>query len=117
VDKNVPNDIGFNLTLSTRTPYAQMVTAVAKHLNVDSGFLQFFKAQTYRDAPGLDFTNSRFRPKSFQPNYVAEQRAKFLPKITDKIGTFLTFLVETMAQRSSKNIISDPLFVLSVKYT
>ncbi len=30
----------------------QMVTAVAKHLDVDPTYLQFFKAQTYRDAPG-----------------------------------------------------------------
>ena len=29
-----------------------MVTAVAKHLDVDPTYLQFFKAQTYRDAPG-----------------------------------------------------------------
>ena len=29
-----------------------MVTAVAKHLNVDPAYLQFFKAQTYREAPG-----------------------------------------------------------------
>jgi ubiquitin carboxyl-terminal hydrolase 7 len=29
-----------------------MVTAVAKHLDVDPTYLQFFKAQAYRDAPG-----------------------------------------------------------------
>lgn len=52
VDKNLNNDNGFSLTLSTRTPYSQMVSAVAKHLDVDPTYLQFFKAQNYRDAPG-----------------------------------------------------------------
>jgi len=52
VDKNVPNDAGFTLTLSQRTQYQQMVEAVARHLAVDPTYLQFFKTQNYRDIPG-----------------------------------------------------------------
>lgn len=52
VDKNVPSDPGFTLTLSQRTNYEQMVEAVARHLNVDPVYLQFFKTQTYREVPG-----------------------------------------------------------------
>jgi len=52
VDKNIPNDAGFTLTLSQRTQYQQMVEAVARHLAVDPTYLQFFKTQNYRDIPG-----------------------------------------------------------------
>ncbi len=52
VDKNLPNDPGFTLTLSQRTEYEQMVEATAKHLEVDPTYLQFFKTQSYREAPG-----------------------------------------------------------------
>ena len=48
VDKNVPNDPGFILTLSQRTQYDQVVEAVAKHLEVDKTHLQFFKSANYR---------------------------------------------------------------------
>ena len=52
MDKNNPNDPGFTLTLSQRTEYDQMVKAAAKHLEVDPTYLQFFKTQSYREAPG-----------------------------------------------------------------
>lgn len=52
VDKNQPNDPGFTLTLSQRTQYEQMVEAAAKHLEVDPTYLQFYKTQSYREAPG-----------------------------------------------------------------
>ena len=52
VDKNDPSDFGFSVTLSTRMSYPQMAVAVAKHLKVDSAYLQFFEAQIYRDGPG-----------------------------------------------------------------
>jgi hypothetical protein len=40
VAKNIPNDSGFSVTLSMQTTYAQMRTAVAKHLNRDPTNLQ-----------------------------------------------------------------------------
>lgn len=52
VDKNNQNDPGFTLTLSQRTEYDQMVNAAAKYLEVDPTYLQFFKTQSYREAPG-----------------------------------------------------------------
>ena len=52
IDKNNPNDQGFTLTLSQRTEYDQMVKAAAKHLEMDPTYLQFFKTQSYREAPG-----------------------------------------------------------------
>ena len=52
IDKNNPNDLGFTLTLSQRTEYDQMVKAAAKHLEMDPTYLQFFKTQSYREAPG-----------------------------------------------------------------
>lgn len=52
VDKNNPNDVGFTLTLSQRTEYDQMVKAAAKYLELDPTYLQFFKTQSYREAPG-----------------------------------------------------------------
>ena len=48
VDKNIPNDPGFILTLSQRTQYDQMVEAVAKHLQENKTHLQFFKSANYR---------------------------------------------------------------------
>ena len=52
VDKNVPNDPGFILTLSQKTYYDQMVEAVAKHLDIEKTHVQFFKTANYREAPG-----------------------------------------------------------------
>ena len=52
MDKNNQNDPGFTLTLSQRTEYDQMVIAAAKYLEVDPTYLQFFKTQSYREAPG-----------------------------------------------------------------
>ena len=52
MDKNNQNDPGFTLTLSQRTEYDQMVNAAAKYLEVDPTYLQFFKTQSYREAPG-----------------------------------------------------------------
>ena len=40
------------MTLSQRTEYDQMVIAAAKYLEVDPTYLQFFKTQSYREAPG-----------------------------------------------------------------
>ena len=40
------------MTLSQRTEYDQMVIAVAKYLEVDPTYLQFFPTQNYREAPG-----------------------------------------------------------------
>jgi hypothetical protein len=40
VDKNLPNESGFTLTLSMQTTFAEMATDVAKHLNTDPANLQ-----------------------------------------------------------------------------
>ena len=53
VDKNIPNDGGFILTLSQRTQFDQVVEAVAKHLEVDKTHLQFFKSANYRYTKGF----------------------------------------------------------------
>ncbi|XP_052767469.1 ubiquitin carboxyl-terminal hydrolase 7-like isoform X2 [Mya arenaria] len=51
-DKNVINDPGFSLELSSRMNYDQMANGVAKYLGTDPYLLQFFKVQAYRDGPG-----------------------------------------------------------------
>ena len=40
VDRNLPNDSGFCLTLSMQMTFAEMATAVAKHLKTDPSNLQ-----------------------------------------------------------------------------
>jgi hypothetical protein len=40
LDKNVPNDVGFKVTLSMHTTFAHMVKTVAKHLKRNSTHLQ-----------------------------------------------------------------------------
>jgi hypothetical protein len=40
VEKNLPNDSGFCLTLTMQTTFAEMATAVAKHLKTDPSNLQ-----------------------------------------------------------------------------
>lgn len=52
VDKNLPNDPGFTLTLSQRMNYAQIAQAAAEKLEIDPEKIQFFKTQNYREVPG-----------------------------------------------------------------
>ncbi len=52
VDKNLPGDPGFTLTLSQRMNYTQFSTAAAEKLDVEPDRLQFFKCQNYREIPG-----------------------------------------------------------------
>ncbi len=52
IDKNVPSDPGFALTLSQRMTYSQLAAAVATKLDTNPDMLQFFKSQNYRDIPG-----------------------------------------------------------------
>lgn len=52
-DKTIPNDPGFTMELSLRMNYEQMAVAVAQRLGTDPYLLQFFKAQNYRDGPGI----------------------------------------------------------------
>lgn len=52
VDRNIPNDPGFSLTLSQRMNYNQIARAVAEKLDCSPNKLQFFKAQSYKEAPG-----------------------------------------------------------------
>lgn len=52
VDKNVPHDPGFTLTLSQRMNYEQIAKACAEKLEVEPLKLQFFKSQNYREVPG-----------------------------------------------------------------
>jgi hypothetical protein len=40
VDKNLPNESGFTLTLSMQTTFAEMATDVAKHLNTNPSNVQ-----------------------------------------------------------------------------
>ena len=52
-DKNIPNDVGFNLELSQRMNYEQLAKKVGAHLDTDPYLLQFFKTMSYsRDGPG-----------------------------------------------------------------
>ncbi|XP_018020606.1 ubiquitin carboxyl-terminal hydrolase 7 [Hyalella azteca] len=51
-DKQVPSDPGFVMELSQRMNYDQVARAVALRLDTDPYLLQFFKAQSHRDAPG-----------------------------------------------------------------
>lgn len=51
-DKNFPTDPGFCVNLSLRMNYMQVAKAVSAHLEIDPMMLQFFKGQSYRDAPG-----------------------------------------------------------------
>ncbi len=39
VDKNLLNNSGFSLSLSMQTKFAEMVTVVAKHLNINPSYL------------------------------------------------------------------------------
>ena len=52
IDKNIPGDPGFTLTLSQRMNYEQIAKAASDKLEVEPDKIQFFKAQSYRDIPG-----------------------------------------------------------------
>eukprot|EP00095_Tigriopus_kingsejongensis_P009858 maker-scaffold853_size88743-snap-gene-0.13 protein:Tk09858 transcript:maker-scaffold853_size88743-snap-gene-0.13-mRNA-1 annotation:"ubiquitin carboxyl-terminal hydrolase 7" len=52
VDKNLPNDSGFTLTLSQRMNYSQIAQAAGEKLDIDPEKVQFFKTQNYREMPG-----------------------------------------------------------------
>ena len=52
IDKNIPQDPGFTLTLSQRMTYVQIAKAASDKLEVEPDKIQFFKAQSYRDIPG-----------------------------------------------------------------